>query len=204
MKREIELAHPFSKSGKARLAATWKACQQVDREGIEGAFVECGVWRGGNVMVARWAAPSRQCWLYDTFNGMTEPSNYDMKRSGELATAKWIGKAAVSVEEVRRNLCSVGLYNPNEVHIVPGDVRKTLLNQGNLPDNISVLRLDTDFYDSTKIEMEILYPRLSSGGCLIVDDYGHWLGAKKAVDEYLGANNRLMPIDYTGAWMTKP
>src|SRR5215831_8979364 len=203
MKREVTMAMPYSKSGAARLSATWKACAEVDKRGIDGCFVECGVWRGGNVMVARWAAPLRQCWLYDTFNGMTEPCNYDTKRDGEAATDKWIGKAAVSLKEVRDNLGEHGLYDLDKVRIIPGDVRKTLRVAANLPEQIAVLRLDTDFYDSTKIEMEVLYPRLSSGGYLIVDDYGHWLGARKAVDEYLGAQNKLKQIDYTGAWMKK-
>jgi len=192
---------PFSKSGPDRLAATAHACLDVDAMNIPGAFVECGVWKGGNVMVARWASPARQCWLYDTFAGMTEPGPHDIKRGGGSMKA---GKATASRYDVVSNLKKVGVFDPLKLHFVAGDVRKTLNDAICLPDQIAVLRLDTDFYDSTKIELEILYPRLSPGGYLIVDDYGHWLGARKAVDEYLGEQSALLkPIDYTGHWMIK-
>jgi hypothetical protein len=204
MKKWIDIAHPYSKSGKLRLQATFKACREVDKENIEGDFVECGVWRGGNVMVMRWASPSRHCWLYDTFRGMTAPGRHDSNRKGIKADPKrWTGKSAVSEREVVANLMHVGVMGVDKISIIIGDVRRTLKHDISLPEKIAVLRLDTDFYDSTKIEMEVLYPRLSIGGYLIVDDYGHWLGARKAVDEYLGAHNKLTAIDYTGAWMRK-
>ena len=74
--------------------------------------------------------------------------------------------------------------NNNKIRLIKGPVEKTLLNNENLPDKISLLRLDTDFYESTKIELEILYPKVIKGGFLIIDDYGHWKGSRKAVDEY--------------------
>jgi len=202
----IDKAHRYSKSGLMRLRATWMACAQVDHSDIPGAFVECGVWRGGNVMVARWASPLRHCWLYDTFEGMTEPGKYDIKNkpNSKPLDDSWIGKLAVSVEDVILNLNYVGVYDREKIRMVKGDVRKTLLEENNLPEQIAVLRLDTDLYDSTKIEMEVLYPRLSVGGFLIVDDFGHWQGARKAVIDYLGKKSKaLKPIDYTGVWMQK-
>ena len=68
--------------------------------------------------------------------------------------------------------------------LIQGMVENTLLNKDNIPDQISLLRLDTDFYESTKIELEILFPKLVPGGILILDDYGYWSGARKAIDEY--------------------
>ena len=116
-----------------------------------------------------------------------------------------IGKSAVSARDVKHNLYDVGVFKKDKCIFVEGDVRKTLLDPVNIPGDIAVLRLDTDFYDSTKIEMETLYPRLRSGGILMVDDYGHWMGAKKAVDDYLGEKKSLLkPIDYTAVWMLKP
>ena len=198
----IDVAMAYSKAGFKRLAATWRACEDVDKRNVPGDFVECGVWRGGNVMVARWASPSRRCWLFDTFTGMTENGTYDTKPDGFPIDSK-AGKLAVTEQEVRANMRSVGISDAINLVFVPGDVRKTLQNTF-LPDQIAVLRLDTDFYDSTKIEMEVLYPRLQPGGYLIVDDYGHWMGARKAVNECLGKQRRLLkPIDYTGAWMIK-
>ena len=72
----------------------------------------------------------------------------------------------------------------NNLVFVKGKVEQTLEDEKNIPKKISLLRLDTDFYESTKKEMEILYPRLQNKGVLIIDDYGHWKGSKKAVDDY--------------------
>ena len=84
---------------------------------------------------------------------------------------------------------------------IEGDILKTLLNKSNVPDKISVLRLDTDWYESTKIELEVLYPKLQKGGVILIDDYGHWGGCKKAVDEYFSKMQNkplFIPSDYTG------
>lgn len=88
---------------------------------------------------------------------------------------------------------------------IEGDVCETLLESKNLPDKIALLRLDTDWYASTRTELEVLYPKISSGGILIVDDYGHWLGARKAVNEFFGKD--LPPVkelDYTAIMLVKP
>lgn len=206
--RRLEVASRYSKSSKARLAYTAHAC--IETIGLPGDFVECGVWKGGNVMMARWTRPDMYCWLYDTFDGMTEPGEHDEQEAHESFNSKCqrgVKWAACDVIEVFGNLLDVRAieHEYDNIRFVAGDVRKTLLDEKNLPDAIAVLRLDTDWYDSTKIELEVLYPRLVSGGILIVDDYGHWAGARKAVDDYLGNKKKhLQPIDYTGVWMVKP
>ena len=73
-----------------------------------------------------------------------------------------------------------------------------------MPERIALLRIDTDWYESTRHELVHLYPRLSPGGVLIIDDYGHWQGARKAVDEYFQAGLFLNHIDYTGRLAIKP
>lgn len=205
----IARAMPYSKTGEHRLRATWMACQDADSRRLPGVFVECGVWRGGNLMVARWASPSRLCWIYDTFAGMTAPSRIDGEKANYLfgvhGEGKGIKKTAASVTEVRDNLIAEGVFDGAKIMWVEGDVRVTLRDPKNLPSRIAVLRLDTDFYDSTKIELEVLYPLLVSGGYLIVDDYGHWPGCRAAVNEFLGPKVRhLRSIDYSGMWMVKP
>ena len=191
MRDAVKIALDYSKASPERMRAMADALRYVDREDIEGDIVECGVWKGGHIILARLMSPSRSCWLFDTFSGMTKPGDHDLHRSGKPALKKYQshveqnGKpwAAVSVHEVRDNLKKEGAYDPERIRFVIGDVCQTLQQQ-DLPDKISVLRLDTDWYESTKAELEILYPRLVSGGVLIVDDYGHWQGCKKAVDEY--------------------
>ncbi len=204
----IEIAKQYSKASQERLQAMTDALRMIDEKKIEGDIVECGVWRGGHIILARMVSPDRRCWLYDTFEGMTQPGPYDMKVSGKkpppgkALSKKW---TMASLEEVTYNLRCAGVLDSYLTQFVVGDVLKTLDKIENLPDKIALLRLDTDWYESTKKELEILWPRLVSGGILIIDDYGHWLGARKAVDEYLCAadRQRLKPIDYTAVWMTK-
>lgn len=195
-----------------RLAALCDAVRHVVRHRIPGDIVECGVWRGGSMMaVARTlqelGAADRDLWLFDTFEGMTEPGEADVSISGESAAAL-LGASSRSdpasvwcratLPEVEAAMQSTG-YSPAKIHYVQGRVEDTLPRHA--PAGIALLRLDTDWYQSTRHELVHLYPRLNVGGVLIVDDYGHWQGARRAVDEYLereGAALLLHRIDYTG------
>jgi O-methyltransferase len=201
---------------KERLWATVMACKYVAEEKIEGDFVECGVWRGGNAIAAaeifRLHDVNKTVWLFDTFAGMTNPTEEDIRASdGVLAQKEFLDHQResynswcyASVDEVRKNFASRELCA--NVVFVEGDVCETL-NTQNLPEKICILRLDTDWYESTKKELEILYPKISLGGCLIVDDYGHWRGSKKATDEYFrnnGSRPFLQYTDYTGRMAVK-
>ena len=200
---------PFTMTTTSRVYALCLAVDHIQRAAIPGAIVECGVWRGGSAMAAaltllRTGDTSRPIVLFDTFVGMTTPTEIDQDAHG-----RWAGdllgrdgfeshmvKAEASLDEVRANLASVGYPS---VEYVVGDVLTTIPSRA--PDEIAVLRLDTDWYESTRHELQHLLPRVSAGGILIVDDYGHWRGARRAVDEYLAASGRqlfLCPLDYTG------
>ena len=178
-----------------------EAVRYVNRWRIPGAIVECGVWRGGAMMAAaltlkQLGVTDRTFYLYDTFCGMPEPSEFD-SGLGRLAnpqekfrllqtgpdSSDW---CRASLDEVRQNLVSTQ-YDLNRFKFVEGKIEETI--PGTLPDEIAILRLDTDWYESTKHEMFHLFPRLVSKGVLIVDDYYTWSGSKKAVDEYLAAAN---------------
>jgi O-methyltransferase len=183
-----------------RRRAMIDACRAV--ENIPGDIVECGVFRGANIIIARKVLPDRVCWLYDTFAGMTEPEPVDTKRSGAPAAGRKTANWCLSpLEEVRGYLEGAGVLDDTKLKFVVGDVLKTL--RVTLPERIALLRLDTDWYASTKLELEVLYPLLSSGGVLLIDDYGHWLGARAAVDEYFG-NREWDFIDYSCVRMVKP
>lgn len=169
--------------------------KQNDADGIAGDVVECGAWKGGNIILARIHSPDRVCWAYDTFSGMTAPTDIDgdwakkkfaiRSEPGHVSKkshipGKWL---AIPVEDVKANIRAFDKYDDTKLRFVEGAVERTLVDC-DLPETISLLRLDTDWYASTKIELEVLYPRLSVGGTLIVDDYGHWQGSRAAVDEY--------------------
>lgn len=206
------LAAPYTKTTVKRRAAMVAAVRQIDAEGIAGDVVECGVWRGGNIIIARTLSPARICWLYDTFTGMTQPESIDRTAGGHPAVKRWkkhqrngVGWCEASVGEVERCLEETGTHDRDRLRFVVGRVEETLLDRANLPERIALIRLDTDWYASTKVELEVLYPRLAPGGVLIVDDYGHWQGARKAVDEYFADSGvRFDQIDYTGIVAVKP
>jgi hypothetical protein len=200
----------LSTSSDERLFATLMACRHVVDRGVAGDFVECGVWRGGNSIIAadvfKQMKSSKRVWLFDTFAGMTEPTDVDINFRGEAADTKFRSSKQADhntwcyapLEEVRGNFAKAGLLG-EAVSFVAGDVAETLAKADRLPEKIAVLRLDTDWYESTKVELEVLFPRLSTGGILIIDDYGHWGGARKAVDEYFVERERpfLQYIDHT-------
>jgi O-methyltransferase len=202
----------------ARIAALCDSVEYLVRARIDGAFVECGVWRGGSMMAAaltlqRLGATDRELYLFDTFAGMAEPGSEDIPSpyDGYSPHKRWrrlTGRgrqwAGVSVDEVRSRVESTG-YPPERTHLVPGMVEDTL--PGEAPERIALLRLDTDWHESTKHELEQLYPRLAEGGVLIVDDYGHYEGARRAVDEFFTSRDEkvlLNRIDYTGRLVIKP
>lgn len=194
--------------------ALYQAVRYIVEAGIDGDFVECGVWKGGSCMLIAFAlidagCTDRKIYLYDTFDGMTEPGGNDfIAWNGKSVRDKWnsdrIGSTdnftgwSVGLEAVKNNI-RLTAYPEENIVYVKGPVEQTL--QDTRPELISLLRLDTDWYESTKIELEYLYPLLSRYGALIIDDYGHFTGAKKAVDEYLRSLSLsilLNRIDYTG------
>jgi hypothetical protein len=193
-----------------RLYAFYKSVQYVIQNKIPGDLVECGVWRGGGMKLAAQAllalgATDRRLFLYDTFEGMTEPDpTVDVDSSGNKAVNDWteiqrrgVKWSSASIEEVREVIAGSG-YPMDKVVLVKGPVENTI--PGTVPDRISLLRLDTDWYSSTKHEIEHLYPRLSVHGVLILDDYGHYRGARRAVDEYFdraGKRPFLNRVDYS-------
>ena len=196
-----------------RIAALCDAVEYLVRAGIPGAIVECGVWRGGSMMAAahtlqRLDTADRDIYLFDTFSGMPRPGAEDRNSpyDGYPIRRRWQQTASgngnrwnrVSADAVRERIESTG-YPPERVHIVAGMVEETVPEQA--PGEIALLRLDTDWYASTKHELRHLYPRLRDGGVLIIDDYGHYEGARQAVDEYLGETGETLllgRIDYTG------
>ncbi len=199
---------PFTMTGEKRQWALMQAVRYVDRAEIPGDIVECGVWKGGAMLLAkachRNTSLQRRFYLFDTFAGMSAPTHRDRRMIDdadartEFMVARRDGHVDwcyAPLEEVRGNFQRFGLLDENVI-FCQGPVEDTLRARP-LPDQIAILRLDTDWYESTKIELEVLYPRLARGGILIIDDYGWWRGSKEAVEEYFAQRPVfLMPIDH--------
>lgn len=206
----------FTMTSPERQIALIQAVRYLVRQQVYGCFVECGVWRGGSSMAIALAllqeqATDRDLFLFDTYEGMTSPTDVDRTTDGTLARThldRDVEKKSVwcvaDIDDVRANMASTG-YPTNHVHLIQGPVEKTIPQRA--PEQpIALLRLDTDWYESTKHELTHLFPRVRAGGVVIIDDYGHWEGARRAVDEYLGqfaGKYFLHRIDYTGRLLVK-
>ncbi len=176
----------------------------VNIENIEGSIVECGVWKGGcsmwMMLCQKQFNMNRSFYLYDTFDGMTFPdSEKDSSEAVDTYTKindgtysrdydKWHSKnkwAYAPLDYVKNNINKTN-YDLSKINYVVGDVTKTL--DETIPTKISLLRLDTDWYSSTKKELDVLYPLVSKNGYIIVDDYYAWKGSREATDEFLKKN----------------
>lgn len=215
----IQKVRPYTMTSPERLFALIEAVKYVVSNNIPGSFVECGVWKGGSMMAIaetlhQLKVTDRQLYLYDTFAGMPPPTEEDKNYSEETAASMLQKESDVKEEsvvwaysnlaEVKANISQVA-YPAANIHYIEGDVLQTI--PANDPGQIALLRLDTDWYESTKHEMIHLYPKLISSGVLIIDDYGYWKGSRKAVDEYMAANQvslLLNRIDDTGRSAIKP
>jgi hypothetical protein len=184
------LCGPYTMTSLERMYALWEAVRYIIRAEVPGSIVECGVWKGGSCMLCaatlmKLGSPNRDIVLYDTFEGMAAPESMDIQYDGTKAQDLWEAKGGkwcgASLEEVRSNMDRTG-YPRERLVFVKGKVEETLRSRVSGP--ISLLRLDTDWFQSTAIELEVLFPLLSDGGVLIIDDYGHWRGQKQAVDSY--------------------
>jgi len=193
-----------------RMYATMISCKYVVENSIPGDFVECGVWRGGNAILAagifKLYGSDKRVWLFDTFEGFNDagikPDERDeitTERMDEVQKLYYNPESCGnSIDDVRANFDKFGLLSDN-IRFIKGDVLETLISP-DTPHEISVLRLDTDLYESTLTELDIFYPRVAVGGILMIDDYGDCVGARKAVETYFSDKTRppLQYIDYTG------
>lgn len=187
---------PFTMTSPERIISLIRATRYIMALGVEGAFVECGVFKGGSMMAVALTLlglgqADRELFLYDTYVGMAEPTAEDEGWAHDI----WQDKQRDSRndwayggtrDEVQERLESTG-YDKALMHFVQGLVEDTIPDT--MPEKIALLRLDTDFYQSTRHELEHLLPRLQSNGILIIDDYAVFQGSKRAVDEYFEAKN---------------
>ena len=210
--RELfQRVRPYTMTSMERVLALRDSVRYISSNKIPGDICECGVWRGGSMMVValtlvEMGDTSRDLYLFDTFSGPPEPAPQDGPTAGaELAAARKVPELTnLPMQEVRAKLAETG-YPVERLHLVQGLVEDTIPDQA--PERLALLRLDTDYYISTAHEMRHLYGRLSPGGILVIDDYGKFVGARAAVDEYFessGQNVLLNRIDATGRLVIVP
>ena len=203
----INLISNYSMTPKIRIYNLLQALRHLKHKKIHGDYVECGVWKGGNILLFKKFLETddeyhRNIYAYDTFEGMTSPDENDFEISNNNFATKLLEEdkskktnvwGVCSLEEVKKNI-SKHVKNLNNINFIKGPVENTLNERKNIPEKISLLRLDTDWYQSTKKELEVLYEKVESGGVIIIDDYGHWGGSKKAVDEFF--SNKFVWMHY--------
>jgi len=218
-RKNVEYVRKSTMTSQERLVVLSRAIDYLVKNNIEGDIVECGVWRGGSMMLIaqrliQLKDLTRNLYLFDTFEGMSAPGQEDISAIDSNSAKDLLDQSDrlkgdnvwcySSLDEVKSNLQKTG-YSSDRLRFIKGKVEDTLPEPS--IGNIALLRLDTDWYESTKHELETLYDKLVPGGVLIIDDYGHWTGSKKAVDEFI--DNRRIPIflnriDYTGRLAIKP
>lgn len=215
----IRIVESFTMLSYQRLVTLWQQVRYVDRASIPGALVECGTWKGGaSGMMAlahlQSGVPNRHLHLFDSFQGLPEP---DQNNDGEMAihyashrasgALRTIGKCVGPLEDNKRLLADLVRY-PSELttyHV--GWFQDTLQVAPASLNAIALLRIDGDWYESTKICLDRLFPRVSSGGIVVIDDYGKWPGCRKAVDEFMAGLPRplfLNHIDAAGRYFIVP
>ncbi len=199
-----------------RMYSLYTAVKYISENGLQGDICECGVCKGGSMMLAAKTLLSlkdinRRIYLYDTYTGMSRPTKKDIDFENIPVEKEWRKKQREIINEwaycpldtTKKNLLLTG-YPEKKLIFVKGKVEDTIPDI--IPNQISLLRLDTDWYESTYHELKYLYPRIIKQGVLIIDDYGHYKGAKEATEQYFKENNKkvlLNRIDYTGRIIIK-
>jgi len=195
---------PYTMCGDARLRGLYRAIRHVVAHDVPGDIVECGAARGGSAalmgLALKAAGSGRPLWVLDTFEGMPPPTSDDP--DWKIASL-YTGKVRGDLREVQALFQRLGIAD--RCKLVKGLFAETLSKCD--AESIAVLHLDCDWYESVKVCIDHLYDRVSRGGIIQIDDYGHWQGARKAVDEFLrrrSINVGLQRLDYTGRQLIKP
>jgi len=195
---------PYTMTSREGLIYTLVTTQGAIKENINGAFVECGVARGGisamMAMMAEEEGKGRMTWLFDSFEGLPEQTEEDGiqkpvrhwdRKANDLAEGYCLG----TWYDVSTTMFTVFHLSREVVELVKGWFQDTLPVYKNKIGDMAVLRLDGDWYESTKCCLENLYDNVVQGGFVIIDDY-QLPGCKKAVDEYLHKRQEAPRMDF--------
>ncbi|MEW5805691.1 MAG: TylF/MycF/NovP-related O-methyltransferase [Patescibacteria group bacterium] len=212
----FEKIQPYTMVSYKRLSHLWDIVSELERKKIKGNYVECGVWKGGSAAIMAYLAQKhnsdRQIHLFDSFEGMPEPTVIDGERAAIFSGGKTsgkqkaIGKTVGVIEEAKKLFFSELELDKKNIVFHKGWFQSTIPANKELIGKIAVLRIDADWYESVKVCLEELYNQVIPGGYIIFDDYGFWPGCKKAVKEFFQKrkiNSRLQKIDISGTFFRK-
>ena len=193
--------------GLKRLDQLQHAVETVIADGIPGDLIETGVWRGGacifmRAVLAAYGDADRNVWVADSFQGLPHPDGVSYP-ADEGVDWTHVDELAIPLEQVQANFRRYGLLD-ERVRFLVGWFRDTLPTAP--VEQLSILRLDGDLYESTMLALDSLYPKLSSGGFVIVDDYALTM-CQQAVDDFRakhGINEPLEQVDWSGVHWRKP
>lgn len=214
-RRLLEVTDGYAMADRLRRVSILRLVERLDKEGIPGALAECGVARGGvaALLGAQAAAGPmrRDVWLFDSFVGLPEPTFRDGAPAVRLAHNRGdgrlepIGECVGTLEDVRHFLFDECRLSQDRIHLVEGWFQNTLPSYAGGP--IALVHIDGDWYESVRTCLESLWPRVVPGGYVIIDDYGHWEGARRATREFLAKQSGgtlLHRRGYTQAFFRKP
>lgn len=210
----LSISSKFSMTSKIRQYALLNLLDYIFKKNIEGDMVECGTWLGGNLIIfdhlKKKYNSKKKIFAYDTFVGMPRPTNNDKDFEGksflnnfEDLNKRYYSNKKFNLNIVKKNLL-LNKVDLKKIKFIKGKVEDTLKNKENLPSKISILRLDTDWYESTNASLYQLYSKLVKGGILIIDDYGWNSGCKKATDNFFKKKDvSFFRIDHESIFLIK-
>lgn len=209
MVRKVHAVMPYTLVGAGGLEVTYLLAKRMNKRGIKGNFVELGVARGGCAALMAGVAfengneIERQMWLFDSFEGLPDPTEDDFSQEGPRRTGDHVrplprGSCLGTLNEVQGLILNKYHFPNDKVFFVKGWFQDTLPQRGRDVGKIAILRIDGDWYESTKCCLDFLYDQVVSGGAAIVDDYESCFGCKKAVDEFIARRSLNVDIVFDG------
>jgi hypothetical protein len=189
----------FTMLSSARGRALYALAADARRAGVPGALVDCGVWNGGSTVLLSLGAPGREVWAFDSFEGLPAPDIRD-----GAVSAQYEGACVGSEARLRDSFARFA--DASRLNVCPGWFEETFPRAAASIASIAVLHVDGDWYESVRLTLETFFPKVSSGGYIVIDDYGTWPGARAATDsfrQHLANEGRLHRIDHTGYFWQK-
>jgi len=205
---------PYTMGGRKALENAFEVTAMVEQKKINGALVECGIAEGGTAAMMALTNKAlgeitRPKWFFDSYEGLPEPTpeDYEGGKTGHFIRPLPKGACLGTIEQVSKLMFETLGFPKEEIHLVKGWFQDTVPKDREKIGPIAVLRLDGDWYESTKIPLENLFDQVTPGGYIIIDDYATCFGSKKAIEEFRSERNLTTPLNPDGrggVWFEKP